>query len=73
MGKASILLDSRTLLYLAVERPEIDILEHIDFGDGLWQTLVSHPKLPEGYNGQTELYFEPWPHGDIHFRRETDT
>lgn len=74
IGTASVLLSPEVLDYLASDRsPEVTILSASDFGDGLMQVHLAHHRLKPGYNGQTELFFEPWPRGEIHFRRETDT
>ena len=73
-GTASVLLTPNVISYLVNDRSdEVNIISEIDFGDGLRQVTLSHDRLPSGYNGQTELFFMPWPHGEIRFRREADT
>jgi hypothetical protein len=74
MGTAHVLLKPETIARLrSSPRYEVNILSESVFGDDLIQVHFSSPRLRDGYNGQVELSFVPWPDGELRIKRDHDT
>lgn len=72
MGTAHVLLHSIFVEKLSSYADQVTILESVpfDLDEFMFNVLVESPFLPEGYNGQQEMYLKE---DKIHFRREADT